>query len=98
MARPEASIHSFVLRIWLDNDDDDEVQPDVGRALWRGHITDVASGERCYVDDLDEIASFLVPRLEQMGVRVGLCWRMRRWLRRHRTNALKVDKTQGGHP
>jgi hypothetical protein len=97
MARPEASIQSFVLRIWLDTNDD-EVQTDGGHPIWRGHITDVASGERCYVDDLDEIASFLVPRLERMGVRIGLRWRMRRWLRRHGTNALKVDKPQGGHP
>jgi hypothetical protein len=77
MAVAQASIQSFVLRIWLE-----ELQQEDGRSRWRGHITDIATGERRYVEDLDGIVAFLVPRLELMGAHVGLRWRLHNWLAR----------------
>jgi len=75
MAVPETGIQSFVLRIWLE-----EVQQQDGHTRWRGHITDIATGERQYVESLDGIIAFLVPRLELMGVNIGLRWRVQNWL------------------
>jgi hypothetical protein len=72
----EARSHSFVVRLWLD-----EVSTS-GRALWRGHVTHVASGRRRYVQRLSDITSFIAPYLEITGVRLGLAWSIRALLRR----------------
>jgi hypothetical protein len=72
----EAQSHSFVVRVWLD-----EVSTS-GRALWRGHITHVASGRRRYVQRLSDITSFIAPYLEVKGVRFGIGRSVRAWLRR----------------
>jgi hypothetical protein len=77
MAVPGAVTQSFVLRIWLE-----ELKEEAGQTLWRGHITDIATGERQYVKDIDGIVAFLVPRLELMGVTVGLRWRFQSWMGR----------------
>jgi hypothetical protein len=74
---PEPTSHSFVVKIWLE-----ETGQEAGHAVWRGHITHVASGARRYVKDLAGIVDFIAPYLEQMGVRMGAGWRLRRW-RRH---------------
>ena len=71
MAARHACIQSFVLRIWLE-----ELHQEDGASVWRGHITDIATGERRYVQSLDGIVTFLIPRLERMGVRIGARWRM----------------------
>ena len=71
----EANTHPFILKIWLE-----ETAEEAGRATWRGHITHVPSGERRYIQDLDGIAAFISPYLEEMGVRLGAGWRARRWL------------------
>ncbi len=67
----ESATHSFVIKIWLEDGD----QPQ-----WRGHITHVPSGERRYVEDMSEITDFIMPYMEQMGVKLGLLWRVRQWL------------------
>lgn len=51
---PEVQIHSFVLKLWLE-----EVDEETGQPVWRGHITHVAGGERRYVNMLDEIAGII---------------------------------------
>lgn len=71
----ESRTHSFTIRLWLE-----EVAESDGRPIWRGHITDVSSGERRYVQDLDDIAAFIWPYLERMGVKPPLVWRIRRSL------------------
>jgi hypothetical protein len=80
MALPEANVQTFVLRIWLE-----DTQDDAGRTVWRGHITDVGNGERRYVQDLDGIVAFLVPRLELLGARIGFRWRVRGWLKQRQS-------------
>ena len=71
----EANTHPFIVRIWLE-----ETAHEAGRATWRGHITHVPSGERRYLKSLEDIAVFIAPYLEGMGVKLGLFWQARRWL------------------
>ncbi len=59
----ESSNQSFIVKIWLE-----ETAEEAGRAMWRGHVTHVPSGQRRYIQDLDGIATFIVPYLEEMGV------------------------------
>ena len=54
----------------------------------RGHITHIPNGTRRYVQDLDGIVFFIIPYLESMGVRLGLHWRLKRWLNRARSHLL----------
>lgn len=54
----ETPIHSFVLKIWLE-----EAEQEVDHAVWRGHITHVPSGHRRYFKHLNEIVSFITPYL-----------------------------------
>ena len=58
----EVNTHSFIVKIWLE-----ESAEEAGRAKWRGYITHVSSGERRYLEDLNEILLFIAPYLEQMG-------------------------------
>lgn len=60
---PEANTHSFVIRIWLE-----EQASRQGRARWRGHVTHVSSGARRHVERLSEISRFIGTYLEAMGV------------------------------
>jgi hypothetical protein len=53
---------------------------DAGDATWRGHITNVLRGDRRPLGDLADVADFIVPCLEDMGVRLGRGWRIRSWL------------------
>jgi hypothetical protein len=62
----EPYTHSFIVKVWLE-----ETVEEAGRAKWRGHITHVPSGEKRYLEDLDEITTFITPYLEEMGVRIG---------------------------
>ena len=75
MEFPEASIDSFILKIWLE-----ETIAEAGQTIWRGHITHVASGERHYLQGLDEIAVFILPYLEEMGIKFGFYWQLKQWL------------------
>jgi len=73
----EATSHPFIVRIWLE-----ESAEGRQRAVWRGHITHVPSGERRYLYSLDDMASFVALYLERMGVRLSLGWRFTRWVKR----------------
>jgi len=70
---------SFIVRIWLE-----EHTRDTGAAMWRGHVTHVPSGERRYIQSLDEITRFIEPYLERFGVRLTSWRRLRRWLSQHK--------------
>ena len=71
----EANTHPFIVKIWLE-----ETAEEAGQATWRGHITHVPTGERRYLKDLDDIAAFITPYLEGMGVELTLFQRIRRWI------------------
>lgn len=46
---------SFVVRIWWEEADDEPGS----RRLWRGWVQHVRSGEATYIQDLEELLSFL---------------------------------------
>jgi hypothetical protein len=73
----EHQTHSFIVRIWLE-----ETAEETGRITWRGHITHVPSGKRHYLKNLEDSLTFIAPYLEEMGVKLGLGWRVRFWLKR----------------
>ncbi|MGH2458928.1 MAG: hypothetical protein ACRDIY_08675, partial [Chloroflexota bacterium] len=75
----EAQRQSFVVIVWLE-----EAPSREGRAVWRGHITHVPSGERRYVTTLDDVPAFIAPYLQRMGVTLNLKWHVCLWLRRFR--------------
>lgn len=50
----EPSIHSFVVRIWLEEND-----AVTGEEVWRGHITHIPGDERKYLKNLSEIPDFI---------------------------------------
>ncbi|MCA9874454.1 MAG: hypothetical protein H6659_14835 [Ardenticatenaceae bacterium] len=54
--------HTFVIRIWLEDDESDEAA-----AFWRGHITHVLDQRRRFFQDLQGIKQFIAPYLEEWG-------------------------------
>jgi hypothetical protein len=54
MASSESSIHSFVVRLWLEMP-----AGEAADAQWRGRIIHVASGAHRYFDDLQEMQDFI---------------------------------------
>ena len=75
MAFIEPNTHSFILKLWLD---DQASNPH--KAIWRGHITHIASGERHHFDSFRDIVALLAPYLEQMDIKLSLFWRVYLWL------------------
>lgn len=71
----EFNVHSFIVKVWLE----EEATKD-SDSIWRGHITHVPGGEKRYLKNLDEIALFIQPYLEAMGIRFGLSERIRKSL------------------
>lgn len=59
----ENNTHPFIVKIWLE-----ETAEEAGQATWRGHITHVPTGKRCYMQHLDEIVAFIADFLREMGV------------------------------
>jgi hypothetical protein len=74
----ESDTQSFIVKVRVEEESAKEAE----RGLWRGHITHVSSGRRRYLKNLDEIGDFIAPYLEEMGVKIGVRWRLRRWLKR----------------
>jgi hypothetical protein len=72
----EFSVHSFVIRIWLE-----ETPDEAGRAKWRGRIVHVTSGTERYFEGFDEIALFVGACLDQSiaSVRQEAPKRKRSW-------------------
>ena len=66
MEPTESRTHSFIVKIWLEEERDES-----GRTVWRGHITHVPGGERQYIQDLSAISPFIQPYLEKMGAKSG---------------------------
>lgn len=59
----EDNATAYIVRVWLERREAEAAPP-----AWRGSIEDVASGRMKYLTDLDEIARFIRPFLETMGV------------------------------
>ena len=80
----EANNHSFIVRIWREDSGKHSK-----KAKWRGHITHVPSGERRYLNNLDDIAAFIVPYLEGTGTKIELCRRVKQWLTRWKRHLMR---------
>lgn len=76
MDQSEFGIHSFIVKIWLE-----ETVEEAGQATWRGVITHIPGGEQRYVKDLEEVLDLIKFYLEKAGVQFNLRWRVRRWLK-----------------
>ena len=59
----EDNAAAYIVRVWLEHR---EVEG--APVAWRGSIEHVASGRIKYLTDLDEIAQFVRPYLEALGV------------------------------
>lgn len=59
------SSQAFTLRIWIE-----ESEEEASQATWRGRITHVPTHQGRYLKDLDEIAAFIAPYLQAMGVKL----------------------------
>lgn len=57
---------AYIVRVWLEQRDVKDAPVE-----WRGSIENVASGKTKYLTDLDDIARFIRPSLEEMGVDFG---------------------------
>ena len=55
---------AYIVRVWIE-----PREIEVAPTEWRGSIEHVASGRTKYLTDLDELAQFIRPFLEAMGVR-----------------------------
>jgi hypothetical protein len=91
----EVTIHSFIVRIWLE-----ETPEEAGQAVWRGYITHVPSEERHYLKGLDDITAYIAPYLGEMGVKLKIGWRVRQWLKRWKrspTGANGSQRNSSGH-
>ena len=73
----EPDAQSFIVKVWIEDSAETG-----GHGVWHGHITHVSGGKRQYIDDLGKIEDFIAPHLEAMGVKLGMRWRFRRWLKR----------------
>jgi hypothetical protein len=67
----------FIVRVWREPRDIQGVEP-----TWRGVVEHVGTGERRYLTDLGELALFIGPHLDKMGVRPQRRSRVATWFRR----------------
>jgi hypothetical protein len=78
MSSREPVVHSFIVRIWL------EEGAEVERiTIWHGQVTHVQGGESRYFRDFGALVDFIISSLGFVGRRRRgwLGRRLRRWLR-----------------
>src|SRR5260221_14588029 len=73
----EPDTQSFIVKVWIEDSAEEGC-----RGVWHGHITHIPSRERRYLKNLGEIEDFIAPHLEKMGVKLGMRWRLKGWLKR----------------
>ena len=71
----ESRTHSFIIKIWLEDEE---------QKTWRGHVTHVPDGARRYFENLNEILTFIGAYLQMPEVNPGEKKTLKRWLRRWR--------------
>jgi hypothetical protein len=60
----DEKLHVFTLRLWREPREVKSAKP-----KWRGVIIHLASGKKEYFENLEDILNFIVPFIEEMGVR-----------------------------
>ncbi|HKP51328.1 MAG TPA: hypothetical protein VJ183_01605 [Chloroflexia bacterium] len=86
----ETDIQSFIIKVWFE-----DARKGGGLVTWRGQITHVPSGARKSVQTLDEIAAFILPYLERMGVRIDGRSRYKLWWSRWMARMGKMTRMRG---
>ena len=61
--RGQATSHTFIARFWLERREIKDAKP-----IWRGVVEHVISGERRYLEDLDEIKTFITCYLQETDI------------------------------
>ena len=74
---PETTVHSFIVKLWLE-----EAGDETGKTVWRGYVTHVPDGERRYLKRLNDLIDFIGRYLEDMGVQHQRVSWFRRLLKR----------------
>lgn len=59
-----------------------------------GDIRDIMTGVKSPIKDLLDIIDFIVPYLQQMGIRVGWFWRLSIWIKRRSKVGLRLWNDQ----
>jgi hypothetical protein len=63
MSSIQDNSHTFIARFWLESREIKNAKP-----IWRGVIEHVASGQRRYLQDLDEVKAFVASYLQGKGI------------------------------
>jgi hypothetical protein len=64
MDSPPAFMHTFIIKIWLE-----ELGAEAGQPEWRGHVTHIPSQRRRHVRDFEGIQQFIQQTIS-LGKRV----------------------------
>lgn len=83
----EQNTHVFIIRVWRESREIEGATPQ-----WRGVIEHVTSGERRYVQNLNDISAFIATYLLGMGIKPANKWRIKQWL--NRWKQLKILKEE----
>ena len=87
MDQEDSNTHSFIIRIWIE-----ELNDESGQKTWRGHITHVPSGKRRYMKDFDDILAFILPYTELNNSNLSaLLLRVNQWLKQHNLRLVKTS-------
>ena len=77
MDKPPSTVQSFIVKLWLD-----EFGDEMGRDVWRGHITHVPDGQRRYLKRLSDIDDFIRDYRIELRFERGPRSRLLDWLKR----------------
>ncbi|HEY2962159.1 MAG TPA: hypothetical protein VGJ37_07055 [Pyrinomonadaceae bacterium] len=77
MDTSESKVHSFIVKLWLDETADKSRKP-----AWHGYITHVPDGERRYLKRLSEMVDFVKRYLDDAVTEPGVMARLRSRFRR----------------
>lgn len=87
MDREDSNTHSFIIRIWLE-----ELNDEHGQQAWRGHITHVPSGTRRYMKEFDDILAFILSYADSNDSNLSaLLLRVNQWLKQHNLRLVKTS-------
>ncbi|HKU75353.1 MAG TPA: hypothetical protein VJR02_15690 [Pyrinomonadaceae bacterium] len=73
----ESTLHSFIVKIWIDEQDGKS-----GRRVWRGYVTHVPSGAQRYLKCLSDIEDFIKEYLDEDEIQSNSRSLVCEWIRR----------------